>query len=214
MSQGAPPDFFPPQISVPPITSPPQPYPTPTPKEDIRTIIAQLSDMEVAWTHSRQLMMGMTEKGYAAWIYLTIASVKALGIDEERTQNDPSNPNILDYNLCGQRVITVTCRAESMDERIEPYDILERVRWSQRSSLGQTLRQQAQLAIAYYGDIRHLGTQVIDNIEIKVAVMDLIFARALNAPEPGADPSTINTVDGGTQAPGTPFTIPGTVPPA
>lgn len=207
MSGGAPPDFTPPQIAGFPVREPPLFYPTPTPKQDIRKMISQLSNVEVAWTHGKQRMMGMS--GKKAWIYLTIQNIKALGYDEERTMPDPNDPTALLFNLCGQRVITVTCRCESIDESVEPYDILERVRWSQRSDLGRTLRDQAQLAVCSYGDIIHLGSQELDNASVKVAVMDLILARALNAPEPGTSPTTINTVDGGTQAPGTPFTIPG-----
>jgi hypothetical protein len=207
MSGGAPPSFTPPQVAGFPIREPPLYYPTATPKATIRAMISQLSNVEVAFTHGKQRMMGMS--GKKAWIYLTIQNIKALGYDEERTQANALDPTQLDYNLCGQRVITVTCRCESVDESIEPYDILERVRWSQRSDLGRTLRDQAGLAIASYGDIIHLGHQELDNASVRVATMDLIFNRALNATEPGTTPQTIDTVDGGTQAPGTPFTIPG-----
>lgn len=209
MSQGGPPDFLPPQIVAQPIQDPPFAYPSVTPKEQIASMISQLGNIEVAWRDDAQVVMGMARD--KAWVYLTLTKVEALGWDEERTQASPSDPTIDQFNMCGQRVLTIECRAESLDAAIEPYDILERIRWTQRSALAAQLRDNASLAICNYGDIRMLGVQTLDNRRVKVAVMDLILARALNAPEPGAPGTTINTVDGGTQAPGTPPSIPGTV---
>jgi hypothetical protein len=211
MSQGGPPSFYAPQVQPLPLTDPALPFPSLYPREAIRAMIAELSQVQTQWEHDPQFVAGLTGKGYMAWLELWVLSVRALGWDEERVRQDPVNPTILDYNLCGQRIITVTCKALSMDRRIASFDILERVRWTQRSALAYQLRLQSQLAIADYGDVRYLGRQEIDNREVDVSVLDLNFAIALNAPEPGADPSTINTVDGGTQAPGTPITIPGTV---
>lgn len=210
MSGGAPPDFTPPQIITQPVRSPPLFYPDPIPWETIQKMLAQLSDIEVAWEWDRQNLMG--ESKYMAWIYLSLVSDKALGIDEERTQDDTGNGGV-DFNLCGQRLIVISCRCESMDQQVRSHDILERLRWTQRSALAASLRDQQSLALTNYGDTKILGRQKdIQGRVVDVAVLELTFARALNAPEPGRTYNDyIQTVDGDPQIPGTPITIPGNV---
>ena len=209
------PDPVPPLIAGPPITNPPLPFPAATPKHAIRAMIAQVSNFEVAWTDDKQVLMGMTG-GPKAWIYLTYSGVKALGYDEERTQNDPVNIGSLQYNMCGQRVLTITCRAESIEQGVYPQDMLERVRWSQRSALAADLLTAAGLCLSDYGDIHVLGsTAEMDNRRVRVAIMELKFNRALNSGyvvypqtgEPGASPQSIDTVNESEQSPGSPITI-------
>jgi hypothetical protein len=210
MSGGAPPDLTAPQVIAQPIRSPPLFYPDPNPWEALQVMMARLSDIECAWDWDRQNLMG--ESAFKAWIYLTLVSDRALGYDEQRTRDNSTNGG-LDFNLCGQRIITINVRCESMDQQVRSHDILERVRWCQRSTLAQTLRDEQHLALVNYGDTRILGRQTNrDGHWVDVATLEITFARALNAPEPGRTYTDyIQTVDGDPQIPGTPFTIPGNV---
>ena len=122
---------------------------------------------------------------------------------------------VLATNLCGQRIITVTCRAESLDPSLQPFEILERVRWGKLSVLAQQIKQSAGLAYNGAGDIRYLGKQVRDEREVYVAVMDLEMNFATNnypigQQAPGRNVgTTIGTVNQGTQVLGTAYTIVG-----
>jgi hypothetical protein len=101
-------------------------------------------------------------------------------------------------------------RAEVLDADLEPMDVLERVRWSLRTRAGYDALKALGLAISEFLPASDLGGQSVGGRELLVAVMDVRFGWALNASAFDDDGGTIETVDGGTQAPGTAPTIIGT----
>jgi hypothetical protein len=190
--------------------------PTPIPRAAILSWVGQASNVQVWWRDAPRKALGMQGKpGVQAWVVINVTRTTAYGYDEYREQNDPSGVG-LDSNLCGQRRITLECRAESFDPvNAHPSELLERIRWAGRTFTNGILEASG-CCYADAGDVRILPPQKSEGRVLIVGVLEIQLNFAVNNDPsynnaPGDKGTTIDTVNGGTQEPGTAPTVLGTV---
>lgn len=189
-------------------------WPAPFPMGGLIDILKGLTGLQVAQTHLPRKQLGQTG-GMMAWILASSATSRELGVDEYRVQQNPNDPSglTLQPNVCGQRLYTVSLRAESLDRGPSPVSVLERVRWGLRTLNAFAQMDPLGIAVADFEAIQHLGQQLSDDRELVVAIMDVHFNWAVNFSPLSDDGTTIGLVNGDPQIPGTPPTILGTVTP-
>jgi hypothetical protein len=184
---------------------------TAIPKAALLTLVQTLSGVQAKWRTDPEFVAGMAP-GVAsshAWIWLSVTSTRAIGVDDYRQVFNAAMGN-LDSQIAGNRMFTLSLRAESYDVNIEAFDLVEAVRVRLRSFKARGIFAPAGLALV---DIQ--PTAVFTNVitdagtkrTLKVAVMDIRWAY-VSTYSPTADDDaggTIDTVDGGT--------IPGTLVP-
>lgn len=176
------------------------------PVDKIVALYAQLGGVQVTLSWQKQPLKGQVPSTEKAWIEVDETSAGALGDDEMRAQyNVASNSNT--FLLRGDRVITHTLKAKSLDNTLSAWSLLERVRFRLRTDLATTAYRAAGVSIASSGRdmlIRHFDEIIEaageDSRKIKVAVMEIRWnwcASATMSPT-DMDGGYIQRVNGGT----------------
>ncbi len=199
------------------------PRPISFPMAQLRKLLSNLTGVPVKDPRRPVEQLGDSGAGEQAWIYARPTTRRALGVDEVRSNADatytangttlPSPaPEDLVTSISGNRLQTVTLRAEVYDADVEPTDLLERVRMNLRTVTGYNGLTKLGLSISAFEMIADLGEdEDAAGNALLVAVMDVRFGWAPSLQATDDQVTTIDTVDGGTQAPGTATTIPGNV---
>lgn len=177
---------------------------TAIPKAALLTLIQTLSGVQTKWRTDPEFVAGIAP-GIAsshAWIWLSVTSMRSLGVDDYRQVFNQATGN-LDSQIAGNRLFTLSCRAESYDVNIEAFDLVEAVRIRLRSFKARGIFAPAGLALV---DIQ--PTAVFTNVvtdsgtkrTLKVATMDIRWAYVSTySPLPDDDAGgIIASVDGGT----------------
>lgn len=141
------------------------------PKSALRTIFASLSGLnplQVVWD-GEGLPFGQR-------LHLAVVARRSLGVDEELREYP--TPNTTRITLRGQRVLTISVRAENFDAD-EAFDLLERIRLAAgQDDVRASIRSSADVALTSATDIRPVPA-TSDNRTIRVATMDLFFNQAV-----------------------------------
>lgn len=187
-------------------------WPAPFPLLELLDVFKTLTGLQVVLSNAPRKQLGQTG-GEKAWIIVHSTTSRELGVDEYRVRSDPSDltGGTLQANLCGQRLYTVSLRAESLDAGPSPVSILERVRWGLRTMTSFLALDALGVAVSDFEAIQHIAGQSSDNRALLVAVLDIHFNWALNFSPPSDDGGTIELVNGSNQQPGSPITIAGDV---
>jgi hypothetical protein len=186
-----------------------QPSPR-VPKAALLLLIQTLSGVQTMWrTDAAPAIPGMGPGLERARIWLRLTSYGSVGVDEQREEYDPVADQNDIVNI-GQRQLTLSIRAESLDANLEAFDLCERIRFRLRTWTARTLFAPAGLSLRDVQPIAVLE-QKVDTRIMKVAVMDVrwnlvVFADPLVAGEG----EYIAAVDGIT-VPNTGGIIPGTL---
>jgi hypothetical protein len=166
---------------------PTQTQPSPRfPKERLLEILRLISCVQVVWKTAPRPMLGLRPGTENAWIIANVQSYKGVGVDERRVKyNAKTNKN--DEFAVGQRQFTLVLRAQSIDPRLEAFDLLERVRFRFRTQTARVLMVPT-IALRDFGPIVDLPESTYEmgpNVERSMleATMDVRMASAV-----GADP--------------------------
>jgi hypothetical protein len=184
-------------------------YPPGFPLADILPVVKKLTHLEAVGGNAPRPVLGATGRE-DAYILATTLSSRQIGKDETRMDMDPRDPTgaTLRRNVCGVRQVVISFRCECFQAQLSPVTVLERLRWGWNTMAGWQALNALNVAVAHIENIQHLGTQTVNKRAMRIAVMDVTFNWALNWVPPADLDGTIASVDGGTQEPGTPPTIP------
>lgn len=172
-----------------------QPSPR-APKAVFLELIGTLSRVQAIWrTDKAPVAPGEAPGLEHARIWLRISSYNAVGVDEEREQYD----SVADQNAIinvGQRQLTLSLRAESLDANLEAYDLCERVRFRLRTRTARAIFAPANLSLR---DIQPtiVFEQRADSRTMRVATMDVRWNLVVFAdPNDPGEGNYIRTVNG------------------
>lgn len=107
-------------------------------RETLKKILEQISGVQVVWYTSKRPHLGQRPGSERAWILASIQSYRSVGIDELRQVYNQS----LDRNdsiMVGQRLFTLVVNAESLDPKLQAFDLCERVRFRFRTQTARAL---------------------------------------------------------------------------
>lgn len=183
---------------------PPNVQPSPRiPKATLLELYRTLAGVQTMWAlDAAPAVPGRAPGLEAARIWLAITSYGSKFVDEQRTRWDDS-AQANRYLLVGQRQLTVSMRAESLDATLEPFDLCERVRLRLRTPTARAIFTKANLSLRDVQPISSFGQPGPNSPRMmKVAIMDVrwnyvVTAETLDAEADG----TIETVNGGTPGP-------------
>jgi hypothetical protein len=164
------------------MTAPVTPSPR-LPKPLLLQILQQISGVQCVWRSAQRPHLGQQPGTEHAWIVASAQSWRAVGVDELR-QVYNATTNALDNMTVGQRLFTLTLRAESLDANLDALDLLERVRFRLRSATARNLMVPT-LALVDFQAIQTLPDQVATAggvaRALKVAHLDVRMACVVAA---------------------------------
>jgi hypothetical protein len=177
------------------------------PKQALLQLVATLSGCQVLWrTDAAPAVPGIAPGTERARIWIRVSSFGEIGVDEERELYNV-NTGMNELLNIGQRQFTLSCRAEGFtpQSQIEPYDLLERVRFRMRTETAKAIFAPANLSLR---DIQPMisSEMRVDNRMIPFATMDIRWNWvAIWDPNPDneLEGNWIQTVDVNNVVPGT-----------
>jgi hypothetical protein len=119
------------------VTQPVVPSPR-LPKEQLIKLFKAISGVSVAWNTRRRPLLGHAPNNEPAWLLIGLQAWREVGVDELRYQWNPVT-NANDVIIVGQRQFTVDVKAFSLSEKLEAFDLCERVRFRLRTAFARAL---------------------------------------------------------------------------
>lgn len=107
------------------------------PKERLLRLFRTIAGVSVVWNTRHRGLLGYPTAGETAWLLIGIQAWREVGVDDLRYKWNPATETN-DETVVGQRQFTVDVKAFSMSEKLEAFDLCERVRFRLRS---QTARE-------------------------------------------------------------------------
>lgn len=173
------------------------PGPAPLPVEAIGKMIAAFTGLQASWDDDAQPSLGMGN-GPIAKVVLKLTISRAKGDYDYRQQYDAGTQTLLS-SLGGYTLLTIQVRASSLDTRMRPHDVLERVRWGLRTINGHDMLVAAKLAYVDAGTISLYPSRTAtkdDRRTIMNGSMDIVLAHvALATDSPSPPENIIETLD-------------------
>lgn len=173
------------------------------PKETLLAMVRLASGVQCYWGSRKQDHYGQKPSTEHAWVFVRVSAISTVAIDERRLTWNP-NTQQNDVLVVAHRSFTLNLKAQSLDDKLEAYDLLERVRVRFRT---QRIRALMVPTIALEKMTNITNTNVFaDNREMPQASLDIRLRCVLsfdNLDE--AEGQWIETVsgldDGGTLTP-------------
>jgi hypothetical protein len=180
-------------------------YPSPRfPKDLILEILAFCAQVPVTWKTRKQPHRGQQPGQEHAWIEVSVADLDEVGEHELRTQYDPAS-DTRSQIVIGRREGVTILKASSLDETLEAYDLLERVRFRLHNKPARDLFGGI-ISLRDVPKIRPLEDEEAAGRTILCATMSVRWNYFLAAdPEEPGSSGYVATVNGGTVVPFTPL---------
>jgi hypothetical protein len=162
------------------MNSAPNVQPSPRfPIDTVLQLVAALSGVQVTLETRKQPLKGLAPSVEHAWIEVDVGAFEQLGTDEMRVQaNAAGTGNV--FLLRGERRLSTTLKAKSLDATLQAWSLLERVRFRLRTDFAANIFEPAGLSIASNGAAMRIRAfhEVLDlqgeaSRQIKVAVMEI-----------------------------------------
>lgn len=187
------------------VNSAPNVQPSPRfPLDELLALYVRLSGVGVTLESRKQPFKGNIPSTERAWIEVDVGNFDAIGDDEMRAMVGANGVNT--FKLRGERKMSMTLKAKSLDNTLSPWSLLERIRFRLKTDLAANIYRAAGVSLASSTAamaIRHynetIEVQGEDSRTIRVAVMELKWnwcASAVLSPT-DQDTGEIDTVNGG-----------------
>ena len=108
------------------------------PQAQLLELVNTLAGVQSKWDNLSRPLLGQRPGTEKAWLLCGVQSWLELGTDELRYVWNAETQNNDEF-VVGQRAFTLTLQAFSLDTTIQPYDLLERVRFRLRSQTARAL---------------------------------------------------------------------------
>ena len=201
------------------MNSAPNVQPSPRfPLDPLLKLFERLSGVQVTLDSRKQPMKGLGPSQEHAWIEVDVINFDQLGTDEMRVRTNSAGTGN-DFLLRGERKLTTSLKAKSLDATLSAWSLLERIRFRIRTDLASNAYEGAKVSIASSGAdmrIHHfnepLKLQGQDARIIKVAVMEIKWnwcASSILSPADQDGGGVIDFVNGGGPLPARVGVIPG-----
>jgi hypothetical protein len=166
------------------------------PKALILELVRTLAEVQCVWTTARRNLQGLRPGTEMAWMICGLQSYVEVGTDELRVAYDPTADRNVE-SLRGQRNFTLVLRAQSLDARLEAFDLCERVRFRMRTTTARAIMVPI-LALRDFGPTTTLPDSTYDvggtQRALLEATLDVRMACVVAA-DPGDPGNYIATVD-------------------
>lgn len=175
----------------------PPPGPIPIPKDAIKTLFGSLVGLQTYWSWEPRPLPG-TAGASLAFMVVSLTGSRSKGVDDYREQYNAVT-DAIDWSIGGYRVLTISCRAFSLDSAAIPYDMLERVRWGLRTASAHASLVAAGLAfvrvhpIALFESRADSRTMMNGNMDVELGWV----ALATQVGDPNGIIETVDTATGG-----------------
>lgn len=170
---------------------------TSIPKEGLRAIIASLAALppeNVVWDNEPEPFAGPVfgpVAGAVGLIKLAVVARRSKGVDQEiRTYPDPNTTVV---TLKGQRVVTISVRADQF-EGDEGFDLLESIRTQIQSDDNRAALRAAGCALSSTSDVQPID-YAVDNREVSAAFFDLFLNQTVETSTTLNQPGYIESVE-------------------
>lgn len=159
----------------------------PFPRAEVAEMFAEIADLPIAavvWDLEPLPFLGQMGGGPGWWVQLSMKSIRAKGIDDQRYVYDPVR-QVNTLLQVGYRLATVEVRVTSNSTQVPAFDTMEKIRRRLRSLTSKTAMQEIDIAMVDFDKSVDLPKDK-DNRTASESVMTVTFSWLVTE-DPGDD---------------------------